>query len=73
MIGEVEDTYVALATSNPACGKDNLAPIRRPPWIGLLRGVFGKKPLWAATCGGDDPGLVALPRRRLEDELGAVR
>ena len=64
MAGEVEDTYVALATPMLARGKDNLAPVRRPAWICLLPAVLGKKPLRAATCGWNDPGMRTLRRWR---------
>src|SRR6266705_1569886 len=75
MTGQVEDTYRAVprVAAKQARGKNNPAPVRRPAWICLLPAVFGKKPLWAATCGGDDPGLLAtLGRRSHERDLTSV-
>ena len=74
MTGEVEDTYVALATPMLARGKGNLAPVWRPAWVCLRPAVLGKKALRAATLGGNDPGLQAtFGRRSHKRDLAAVR
>jgi hypothetical protein len=73
MANEVEDKYVALATTMIAGGKDHLARIRRPARLCLLPTVLDKNPLLTARCGWNSPcRKLTLRRRRRERELGVI-